>query len=96
MWALHGTAPTVPAALPQATDVTIEVCLDGDWHKRRDNNDGEIIDQALALQELTGQPVILATCDYNQRYRAAVPSVTTALMPRRDEQEPSAPGNTGG
>ena len=89
MWALHGTAPTVPAALPQATDVTIEVCLDGDWHKRRDNNDGEIIDQALALQELTGQPVILATCDYNQRYRAAAPSVTTALMPRRDEHEPT-------
>ena len=96
MWILHGTAPTVPAALPQAADVTIEVFLGGDWHKRRDNNDGEIIDQALAIQELTGQLAILATCDYNQGYRAAAPGVTTALVPRRDEQEPSAPGGTGG
>ena len=87
MWALHGTAPTTPAALPQAADVTIEVHLDGDRHKRRDNNDGEIIDQALAIQELTRQPVIFATCDYNQRYRAAAPGITTALVPRRDEQE---------
>jgi hypothetical protein len=91
MWALHGTMPTVPAALPQAADVTVEVYLDGDWHERRDNNDGEIIDQALALQELTGQRVILATCDYNQRYRAAASGVITALMPRRDEQESPAP-----
>jgi PIN domain-containing protein len=90
MWALHGTAPTVPAALPHAPDVTIEVYLDGDWHKRRDNNDGEIIDQALSLQELTGQQIILATCDYNQGYRASAPGIATALMPRRDDQEPSA------
>lgn len=76
--------------------MTIEVYLDGDWHNRRDNNDGEIIDQALAIQELTGQLVVLTTCDQNQRYRAAAPRVATALMPRRDEQEPSAPGNTGG
>ncbi len=96
MWALHGTAPTVPAALSEAANVTIEIYLDGDWHKRRDNNDGEIIDQALAIQELTGQPVILATCDYNQQYRAAAPRVTTALMPRRDEQEPPSPGGIGG
>lgn len=56
-------APTTPATLPQATNVTIEVYLDGDWHNRRDNNDGEIIDQALAIQELTGQLVVLTTCD---------------------------------
>ena len=43
MWALHGTAPNAPAALLQATDVTIEIYLDGDWHKRHDNSDGEII-----------------------------------------------------
>lgn len=90
MWALHGTAPTIPAVLPQTADVTIEVYLDGDWHKRRDNNDGEIIDQALALQELTGQQVILATCDYNQGYRASAPRVATVLMPRRDEEEAPA------
>jgi predicted ribonuclease YlaK len=60
MWALHSTTPTVPAALPQAANVTIEIYLDGDWHKRRDNNDGEIIDQALKCQSSvhpSGTPV---------------------------------------
>jgi uncharacterized protein with PIN domain len=93
LWALHGTKPTFPASLPQAADVTIEVYLDGDWHKRRDNNDGEIIDQALAVRELTGQQVILATCDYNQGYRAAAPGVETVFMPRRDEQDEAAAGS---
>lgn len=87
LWALHRKAPTEPAPLPQAADVTIEILIDSDLHQRRENNDGEIIDQALSIQELAGQPVILATCDYNQAYRAAVPSLMTALMPRRDEQE---------
>jgi hypothetical protein len=92
LWALHRKAPTEPAPLPQAADVTIEVLIDSDLHQRRENNDGEIIDQALSIQELAGQPVILATCDYNQAYRAAVPSLMTALVPRRDEQEhPESP-----
>lgn len=88
LWALHRETPTEPAQLPQTPDMTIEVFTDGDWHRRRENNDGEIIDQALSVQELTGRPAILATCDYNQAYRAAVPGLKTVLMPRRDEQEP--------
>jgi hypothetical protein len=44
--------------------VTIEALLDGGWHQRMPNNDGEIIDQAVGLKELTGRPVILAACDY--------------------------------
>ena len=66
-------------------DVTIEVLLDGGWHRRMPNTDGEIIDQALSLQELTGQPVILAAGDYTQLYGAAPAGLMTVLMPRPDE-----------
>jgi predicted ribonuclease YlaK len=66
LWDLHRTAPAEPAALLGHVDVTIEVLLDGGWHRRMPNNDGEIIDQALSLRELTGQPVILAAGDYTR------------------------------
>jgi hypothetical protein len=51
------------------------------------NNDGEIIDQAVGLKELTGQPVILAACDYTQLYRAAPAGLTAVLVPRPDEAQ---------
>jgi hypothetical protein len=65
--------------------VTIEVLLDGGWHERMPNNDGEIIDQALSVREVTGRPVILAACDYTMLYRAAPAGLTAVLMPRPDE-----------
>jgi hypothetical protein len=52
---LHRVHPTEPAALPGHPDVTIEVLMDGGWHERRPNNDAEIIDQSVALHELTGR-----------------------------------------
>jgi len=61
------------------------VLLDGDWHRRRENNDGEIIDQAVAVRELTGRPVILAAGDCTQLYRAAPARLPAVLMPRPDE-----------
>lgn len=82
LWELHRANPTEPAALPALPDVTVEVLLDGDWHERRPNNDGEIIDQAVAVQELTGNSVILAAGDYTQLYRAAPAGLTAVLMPR--------------
>ncbi len=85
LWDLHRTAPAKPAALPERVDVTIEVLLDDGWHRRMPNNDGEIIDQALSLRELTGQPVILAAGDYTQLYRAAPAGLAAILMPRPDE-----------
>jgi PIN domain len=85
LWDLHRTAPAELAALPGRADVTIEVLLDGGWHRRMPNNDGEIIDQALSLRELTGQPVILAAGDYTQLYRAAPAGLIAVLMPRPDE-----------
>lgn len=85
LWDLHRAKPAEPATLPQSPDVTIEVLLDSGWHQRMPNNDGEIIDQAAGLVDLTGQPVILASGDYTQLYRAAPASLTAVLMPRPDE-----------
>jgi predicted ribonuclease YlaK len=80
----HGFKPTEPAALTGQTDVTIEVMLDGDWHQRRPNNDAEIIDQALEIGELTGQPVLLASCDTRQLYRAGAAELAVVLVPRNE------------
>lgn len=85
LWNLHRASPAEPAGLPGRPDVTIEVLLDGDWHQRRPNNDGEIIDQAVVVREMTGQPVILAAGDYTQLYRAAQTGLAAVLMPRPDE-----------
>lgn len=82
LWNLHRPAPAEPAALPGRADITIEVLLDDGWHQRMPNNDGEIIDQALSVRQLTGRPVILAACDYTQLYRAAPTGLTAVLMPR--------------
>jgi PIN domain len=81
---VHKAKPTEPAQLPAYPDVTIEVLLDGDWHQRHPNNDVEIVDQALIVQELTGQPALLATCDGAQFYRAGAASLRGVLLPRED------------
>lgn len=88
LWDLHRPKPTEPTPLPSQQDVTIEVLLDGDWHQRRPNNDGEIIDQAVMISELTTQPVTLVSGDYAQLYRAATVGLNAILMPRPEE----APG----
>jgi PIN domain len=85
LWELHRAAPSKPAPLPGRPGVTIEVLPDGDWHHRRPNNDGEIIDQALSIRDLAGQPVVLAAGDYTQLYRAGAAGLTAVLMPRPDE-----------
>lgn len=82
---LYKDSPTEPAALPGQPDVTIEVQLDGDWHQRRPNNDAEIIDQALFVRGMTGRPMLLATCDTRQLYRAGAVGLQAILMPRADE-----------
>lgn len=85
LWDLHRANPAEAAALPGSQDVTIEVLLDSDWHQRRPNNDGEIIDQATAIGDMAGRPVILAAGDYTQLYRAAPAGLSAVLMPRPDE-----------
>ncbi len=76
---LHaGVQPGLPASIPKRNNVTIEVLLDSDWHQRRPNNDGEIIDQALHIQEMTGQEVWLACVD------AALESMPLSLESLRE------------
>lgn len=87
LWGLHAPAPTQPVRLPLHADVTIEVFLDDDWHLRRPNNDGEIIDQAIFVRELTGGGTLFASADYAQLYRAAAVGLPVVLMPRRGEDE---------
>lgn len=94
LWELHRASPAEPAALPPHADVTIEVLLDGDWHERRPNNDGEIIDQAVAVRDLTGKPVILAAGDYTQLYRAAPAGLAAVLMPRAGDIVTPVPDQT--
>ena len=85
LWDLHRPKPAEPASLPDQPDVTIEVLLDDDWHQRRPNNDGEIIDQAIMVGELTAEPTMLVSGDYTQLYRAASAKLQAVLMPRPDE-----------
>lgn len=85
LWDLHKPKPAEPAPLPEQPDVTIEVLLDDDWHQRRPNNDGEIIDQAVMVGELTAEPTMLVSGDYTQLYRAASAKLQAVLMPRPDE-----------
>ena len=85
LWELHRPRSAEPAPLPDRPNISAEVLLDGGWHQRQPNNDGEIIDQAVAVHELTGRPVLLAAGDYAMLYRAAPRGVTAVLMPRPDE-----------
>jgi hypothetical protein len=56
--------------VPGRRDITLEVLLDGDWHRRCPSNDAGTIDQALSVREMTDKPTMLATCDTRQLYPA--------------------------
>ncbi|MFL6053662.1 MAG: PIN domain-containing protein [Actinoallomurus sp.] len=91
LWGLHAPAPTLPARLPTQADVTVAVRLDDGWHQRMSNNDGEIIDQAVFVRELTEEGTIFVSADYTQLYRAAAVGLPVALMPHRGpDEEPSS------
>jgi hypothetical protein len=87
--ALCGAVPPGhPAHLPTRTNVTIEVLIDDDWHQRRPNNDGEIIDQALLVKAVTGQDVTLVCVDAAMEFRARQHGVTVLAMPIPDNAAP--------
>jgi hypothetical protein len=77
--------PGQPAHLPKCTTVTIEILLDSDWHQRRPNHDGEIIDQALLVQDMTGHPVRLACVDAPMEFRARQHGLLVHAIPTPEE-----------
>jgi hypothetical protein len=68
-----------PLSLP---GVTIEVLLDEGWHHRHPNNDAEIIEQALRLRGVTGDPFFLASCDTRQMYLTGAVGMPWLPVPR--------------
>lgn len=68
-------------AVPIRDKVTVEVLLDDDWHQRRPNHDGEIIDQAKRLTAATGRPVRLVCVDASMEFRARQHGLTVTEMP---------------
>jgi hypothetical protein len=81
--------PGHPAGLQKRKNVTVEVLLDEDWHARRPNNDGEIVDQALLVKALTGQDVRLVCVDAAMEFRARQHGLTVSAMPTPEEVQAS-------
>ena len=77
-----GTAPPGGSA-GLRTNVTIEALVDDDRHVRLDNHDGEIIDQAIEIQEITGRPVTLVSLDLPMDLRARLRNVRVATIPEK-------------
>ena len=91
LWELHDASASSAAALPGSRRVTIEVLTDDSWHVRRPVNDNEIIERALAVGELAGRDVVLASADYSMLYQASASGLKTAVV-SRPETTPDEPG----
>jgi hypothetical protein len=74
-------------------NVTIEALLDEDKHRRLENHDGEIIDQAVQVQALTGRKVRIVSLDLPLELRARLRDVEVLPMPAKDEMT-TAPAQT--
>jgi hypothetical protein len=62
---------------PAAPPVKAELLLDPLGHIRLPEPDAELIDRALALQDLSGRPVTLATSDTGMIFRAKAAGLTS-------------------
>ena len=61
--------------------VTLEVLRDDEDHRRRGNNDTELLDRAEFLAQVTEQPVTLVTTDYGMRVRSRARNLRVHVMP---------------
>jgi rRNA-processing protein FCF1 len=77
---------SVPAgqAVRLRDNVTIEALVDDDRHIRLENNDGEIIDQAVQVQALTGRDVTIVSLDLPMELRSRLRGVQVVTMPEKD------------
>lgn len=71
-------ATIAPDREPDAVAVRAELLVDPLGHVRLSDPDAELIDQALALQDLSGQAVTLATRDTGMIFRAKAAGLATA------------------
>ncbi|MFF1820586.1 PIN domain-containing protein [Kribbella sp. NPDC058245] len=82
--------PTEIATMREAANdvgkLTVEIVFDPQDHSRLPIMDEEIIDRALAVQEVAGRPVTLITYDTSQSTRARARGLTTIKL-KRDEWE---------
>lgn len=85
-WELRAASPADPAPIP-GRNATIEVFLDDPWNVPLPKNDSEIVQQTLAIRDITGRHVLLATGDYGMMDRASAAGLKAALIPRPENED---------
>ncbi|MDG4834143.1 PIN domain-containing protein [Solwaraspora sp. WMMD1047] len=70
-------------AVEIAPGVTLEVLRDDEDHRRRGNNDTELLDRAEFLLQVIERPVTLVTTDYGMRVRSKARNLRVRVMPER-------------
>ena len=73
-------------------NVTIEALIDEDSHVRLENEDGEIIDQALQLHLLTGRTVTIAALDPSMELRTRLRGIDVVICARQGRVQGACPG----
>lgn len=81
---LRQTGSQQPGTFSIAGQITVEIVFDPPGHIRLPNIDDEIIDRALAVQNLTGREVRLLTCDTGQSTRARTARLRVQHLPGDD------------
>ncbi len=66
-----------------APGVVLEVLHDDESHRRRGNNDTELLDRAEFLMQVIERPVTLVTTDYGMRVRSKARNLRVRVMPER-------------
>src|SRR5690348_6767089 len=66
-----------------SSDVTLEILRDDEDHRRRGNNDTELLDRAEFLLQVVERPVTLVTTDYGMRVRSKARNLRVHVMPER-------------
>jgi hypothetical protein len=65
---------------PNLGPVTLELLFDPPDHKRLPDPDAEIVDRALAVQNMAGRPVTMVTYDTSMGFRARQAGLKDLLL----------------
>jgi predicted ribonuclease YlaK len=72
---------TGPDGLVGLGRITMELLFDPPEHVRLPDNDGEIVDRAVAVQSLAGKPVTMVTYDKSMSLRARYEGLQEVWLP---------------